>query len=108
MAVLGSVSFKVNTETLVSQANVCSSIIGEIIKNYNELTEIIDSTNQYWRGEAGDLHRKLYEDEKDNISDVLKRLNEHPKDLLAISGNYVSGETANVEKANSLSGDILS
>ena len=76
--------------------------------NYAELTRILDSTKNFWLGEAAEKHRKIYNDKKDDIDKLLRRIAEHPDDLQRIAGNYVQAENTNTAEARSLSGDVIS
>ena len=44
---------------------------------------------------------------KDDIDKMLRRLLEHPDDLLMISQNYSSAERSNVATSNSLPSDVI-
>ena len=53
---------------------------------------IMDRTSAYWVGEAGDYHRKMFQNEKDNIIFILTRLKEHPEDLKLMANNFEVAE----------------
>ena len=53
------------------------------------------------------MHRKLYQEQKENVDEMMRRLKEHPQDLLTIAQNYVQTETSVEEIANQLSGDVI-
>ena len=74
---------------------------------FEDLERIINRTNYYWIGEAGDMHRSLYQEQKENVDEMIRRLKEHPQDLLTIAQNYVQTEQAVEAVANRLSGNAI-
>lgn len=107
MAGIGSVTVKVSPEVLVTQAEEVRRLGKDMKNRFQNLQNTIERTRGYWIGEAGELHRKLYDEQKDNINQMLRRLLEHPDDLLAISENYKAAERTNVESATVLSADVI-
>jgi uncharacterized protein YukE len=74
---------------------------------FGDLDSIISRTATYWIGEAGDQHRKLYNDQKSNVEEMMARLKEHPRDLQTISQTYVAAEKAVAEDAEMLAGNVI-
>ena len=108
MSGIGIATIKVSTEALEAQAEEVRRLGNDMTIRFNTLQETMDKTLGYWIGEAGDLHRKLYNEQKDNVAQMLVRLLEHPDDLLAISENYKAAEKVNVQAATLLDEDIIS
>lgn len=108
MAIAGQVMLKVTPEELVVKAQETIKNISKLKTGFANLESVIARTNGYWIGEAGDLHRKLYQDEKENIEQMFARLSEHPKDLEQIAKTYMDVEDAVEQLANELPGDIIS
>ena len=107
MAGIGSVAVKVSPEVLITQAEEVRRLGNDMRRRFDVLENTMAHTRGYWIGEAGDLHRKLYDEQKDNVNQMLRRLLEHPDDLLAISENYKAAERANVESATMLDADVI-
>lgn len=107
MAGIGSVTVKVTPEVLVTQAEEVRRLGKDMQNRFHNLQNTIERTRGYWIGDAGELHRKLYDEQKDNVNQMLRRLLEHPDDLLAISENYKAAERTNVESATVLSADVI-
>lgn len=107
MGAIGEVHVKVSTDVLNAKADSVSKNIQEMENCFRELTQVIGSTVYYWIGEAGEQHRKIYMSQQSNIEEMLKRLKEHPRDLQAISQNYVVTEKAVQQIAEALPGDII-
>lgn len=108
MSIVGSVAVKVTPKELVTQAEEVRRLGNDMKKRFDLLEDIMKKTKYYWLGEAGELHRKLYEEQKADISQMLRRLLEHPDDLLMISGNYKAAESKNVQSALTLDADVIS
>lgn len=107
MAITGQVEIKVTTEELVNKADSVTTYIGKVSSSFDKIAELMKKTENYWIGDAGDLHRKIYNDEKANIEEMFRRLKEHPQDLKAIAGVYTEAEKAIVNIANELPGDLI-
>ena len=101
------VSVKVSPEVLVKQAEEVRQLGRDMKKCFQTLQNTIERTKGYWIGDAGELHRKLYDDHKDAVEQMLRRLLEHPDDLLAISENYKSAEKNNRESTTVLDVDVI-
>lgn len=82
----------VDTSQMVAKANVVSSAIADVERTFNELQRVVGRTSSYWIGEAGDHHRKMFNDEKDEITFILTRLKEHPEDLKLMANNFEVSE----------------
>jgi len=105
---MASITLKVSTEALKSKASEVEKLVGNMKTSFSELEETIARTSHYWIGEAGDAHRKQYQDQKDDVDDMLKRLGEHPKDLLTMAGIYETVERDVENIGMSLSDNVIS
>lgn len=99
---------KVNTTVLKNKAQAVSRSIQAMERQFDQLERRISATSYYWVGEAGDQHRKLYAEQKRNVEEMIKRLKEHPTDLLTMAQIYDSAEAAVKSMAAGLPGDIIS
>lgn len=105
---VGSVTLKVTPEQLVSKADLVITDVTAIKQAMATIKEKMDATKSYWIGEAGEMHRQLYYDQQENIDDMMKRLDEHPRDLKTIAGNYTTVENSVSDLANSLRDNVIS
>lgn len=103
----GAVEVRVSTAELRRQAAEVSRRVESLTARFSELEYTVSGTRGYWIGEAGELHRQLYAERKDDIETMLRRLREHPVDLLKISGNYEQAEQAVAESFETLRGDVI-
>ena len=108
MAISGQVILKVTPEILQTQAQTTTNNITKMKAEFDKIETIITRTGNYWIGEAGDAHRKVYTDEKADIQEMLARLSEHPTDLEQIANTYLQVESEVKELAQELPGDIIS
>lgn len=108
MPITGDVHIKVNSTVLNAKAQDVSNSIKNMSTCFDELETIINRTSYYWIGEAGDMHRNIYKEQKSQIDEMMKRLKEHPVDLVTIAQTYELAESAVQSMAAELPGDIIS
>lgn len=108
MAIIGDVFIKVDSAVLGSKAQEVSGKIANMANCFDQMERIINRTSYYWLGEAGELHRKMYRDQKSQVDEMMKRLREHPADLTAIAQTYESTEKEVQAMAVELPGDVIS
>jgi uncharacterized protein YukE len=108
MSGIGNVQIRVSSpDILVTQAEEVRRLGNDMKQKFQTLENTMERTKYYWIGEAGELHRKLYNEQKSDVDQMLRRLLEHPDDLIQIAQNYKTGEQANVAKAQALPSDLL-
>lgn len=98
---------KVDTDVMVKKAEEIKKQVKEIQKNWDNIKSAITNSKSYWEGAASEKHGNLLEKEKEEVENVIKRLSEHPSDLLQMAEIYVSSEEAGEEIANELPSDII-
>ena len=108
MAFSGTVQLKVTPEQLESKAEIATGLINTIKSSFDTLSEVIQRTNGYWIGEAADKHRKMYMDQKNELDIMMRRLEEHPRELLSMAGVYKAAESSNVSTAQSMPTNVIS
>lgn len=92
-------TIQVDTDVMVKKADEVSGAISRMERSFNELQSIVSRTGGYWTGEAAENYRKMFRDEKENISQILKRLEEHPSDLKMMAVGYDNTER-NLQQEN--------
>lgn len=107
MSIVGDVRIKVSTDALINKADVVSQNIIRMENCFAEMESIINRTAGYWIGEAGNMHRQIYREEIPTIEEMIKRLKEHPRDLIAIAQNYMVSEQNVREITNALAGNVI-
>ncbi len=100
-------SILVDTNLMVAKANTVSSILSSMENTFDELQNAVNRTSSYWIGEAGDHHRRMFNDEKDEITHILLRLKEHPEDLKLMANNFETSEQKLTEMNRQLRSDYI-
>lgn len=101
------VSLKVTPEILTSKSTEVANKVRSMTQHFQDLKEITEKTKGYWQGEAGDKHRKLYADLVPDIEEILKRLGEHPVDLVTIAQKYTDVELKIQQDIAALPSDVI-
>ena len=83
---------RVTPETLERKASEFTDIVRDIQQRFDKIATISSKTKGYWQGEAGDQDRTGYASYQDDIAFILRRLQEHPTDLLSMAGIYREAE----------------
>lgn len=99
---MGEIRIKVNTSVLEEKAGLAEEKIREVRERFERIKGYVDSSRQYWEGEAGDAHRREYQDYQDEIAEALARFQENVTDLRQIAGIYRDVQT----EAESFSKDL--
>ena len=108
MAIQGNVEIKVKDDALLSAASTLKDRISDMRSSYDKVMEIVQKTGGYWIGLAGDAHRNAFLEQQDDIDQIVRRLSEHPDDLLKIANLYVEAEKKSAEVPASLGADLIS
>ncbi|MDE6957732.1 MAG: WXG100 family type VII secretion target [Lachnospiraceae bacterium] len=101
------ITLKVAPETLKSKANEITEQIKRLSSNWEKMEQTIKNSKNYWEGEASDLHQKYCKEVEPGVNTILKRLREHPTDLLNMANLYDEAEQKADEIANALPTDII-
>ncbi len=102
------VELLVTPEQLTIASAEMSDSLNRMQINVDELDQIVRATENYWKGEAGDMYRDLFLKERENINLSITRLQEHPRDLIEIAGNYIDTEQILQSLAEELPADVIS
>lgn len=86
------VTFKVKTEVLHQKSSSINSKIKKVKNKFDEMERLVNSIKTYWEGEASKSNQKYYEGFKDEILEILARLEEHVTDLESMAGVYETTE----------------
>ncbi len=101
-------TIKVNTAELVKTASSFSSTGNEIKNLTNQMTSTVNSlSGSIWSGDAADAYKKKFGELQDDINKMIKMIDEHVTDLTAMAREFERAETANINAANALSGDVI-
>lgn len=98
---------KVTPDVLKSKAQEITGQINHLSNDWKAMCNVILKTKSYWEGEASDYHRKAFDENKSDVDQILRRLKEHPKDLLVMAGVYTQAEAEAAKLAASLPDEII-
>lgn len=98
---------QVDPEKLKEQAAVISGYVNDIKKDFDGIRRLVKQSGIYWQGEASRRHRQIFDNYEEDISQILKRLGEHPIDLQKMAGEYVQVEKLNETLAGRLPDNVL-
>lgn len=79
---------RVTPEVLQQKAGEFTNIVNTIQRHFNQVEDIASRTKGYWQGEAGTQDRESYASYKEDIQFIIRRLEEHPTDMLTMAGIY--------------------
>ena len=92
----------VNTSQMITAAENLRAKSNEVKQRFDAIASIMNNTKNYWSGDAADSHRKMYNDQKDDVNSIINRIREHPVDLGYISQEYLRAERESIAKAEGL------
>ncbi len=101
------INLKVTPEQLQQKARDVSEAVSKMKTDFAKMNTAVNSTHSYWIGQAGELHRKLYNDKANEINEILQLLGRYPTDLLKMAGIYTKSENQNKAVAASLTSNII-
>lgn len=104
---MADIILKVSLDKMKSKASELTEQINNIETNWKNLAGVVRKSKSYWQGDASDLHRKYLKECEEEVQEILKRLKEHPSDLLAMMGIYDEAEKKAEQIANSLPDDVI-
>lgn len=101
------VEIKVEPDVLDAKAQEVSSAVSQMEQLFNSIQATVDRTQYYWIGEAGNVHRNAFREQKDDIEVILKRLKEHPVDLRKIANTYRTTERDQTNISSQMSSNLI-
>lgn len=91
---MADIILRVTPEVLQRKSDEFTGIIKEIKAHFDRVESISAKTKGYWQGDAGTRDREGYASYKDDIQFIIRRLEEHPTDLLKMAGIFKEAEQA--------------
>lgn len=99
--------FHVAPEKLREQAETVTEYVNAIEKDFNEIRQIVKNSAIYWQGDASKKHRQIFDENEEDIQQILTRLKEHPVDLQKMAGVYEQVEQLNEASASNLPNEVF-
>lgn len=104
---MADIVLRVTPEVLRQKAGEFTDIIKDIQQRFTRAEEIAAKTKGYWQGEAGTRDRESYASYQEDIQYIIRRLEEHPADLLTMAGIYSEAEQAIAETNAQLQTNLI-
>ena len=105
---MAGITLKVAPAELKSKAQQIQGQIGRFEAAWNNVAQIVGSSRGYWQGDAGNVHQKQIRLYQEDVEKIIRRLKEHPVDLLKMAEIYEESENKVQEKIRELSGNVIS
>lgn len=88
---------------LTATAEEAMRSISEYKAGLEQITKYITSSTEFWKGEAGDAFRQVFNVELQKAQLILDSYEQYPKDLLGYAGLYQEVIRLTEETASSIS-----
>ena len=87
------------------KAQEATTAIFEMEQLLANVQDTVNRTEYYWNGEAAELNRKVFLDQKEDMEEILTRLKEYPATLRKVANIY--RETEEKPKAVPWSSNLI-
>lgn len=104
---MAGITLKVSPDQLKAKAQEIQDQISRFESSWKQLYQTAQNTKSYWVGNASTQHQKLLTTYEEDVARIIRRLKEHPEDLMKMAGVYEEGESAAQQIAQSLPVDII-
>lgn len=95
-------TLKVSPEEMASAASELSGYVANMNECFNQMKNIMLQSESYWVGDAGNAHRRLYQEQVQKTEEIIARYTEHVRDLNTMAGVYSEAESQAEAKADEL------
>lgn len=102
-----SITLKVSPDIMKAKAGEIQSQIGNIKSYWEQISQIMKNSKSYWEGDASNLHQKYKKELEEDMKHIIRRLGEHPQDLLKMADIYKETEQKVMQIAFSLPQDVI-
>lgn len=88
-------------------AQLMAKRVSDMKKSMCVIEEQVKASSMCWKGEAGDLYRQIYMEEKESMEKILENLTRQAESLGAIGGNYEKAQWEIEEMTQELPSDVI-
>lgn len=89
---IGEFTLRADPERIQSAAGNLKRRIDLLRSAFTEISSKVDSTANYWQGDAAETYRQAFRNEQPDFDEALDRLDEHVIDLHNIAAVYTGAE----------------
>lgn len=101
------ITLTVTPAALRTAATEVSNLTRTLQSDFSELQRIVQRTQYYWSGVAGDSCRQGFVSLQPETEEILNRLRKYPSDLMQMAQQYDWVETTNMETASVLPSNLI-
>ena len=101
-----SLALGVTPELLKQKAIDVANDVDDMKTSIRNMYEEVMRTDRYWKGEAGEMERKKFTDNVDQINQIMDRMADYAPRITQIAGFYKDAEEFNKNRAAGLKTDI--
>lgn len=105
--VIGDFTLKADPEKIQKTAGELKTKIDKLRVNFDEMIYRVESTANYWEGDAADKYRECFKEEGLDFNEAFNRLNEHVVDLYNIAAVYTGAEQIAQDYAEALMTNVI-
>ncbi|MBE6758571.1 MAG: WXG100 family type VII secretion target [Ruminococcaceae bacterium] len=98
----GAFTLTVTPEELLGQAATIDTEVQGLRELLDRMLSMAEKTDFYWKGDAAEAHRELFESVRPQMEELLRRYTEHNADLKQIAERYIETEHQVVQETDSL------
>ena len=102
-----SIQLSVSTEQMKAASDSVENRLSTMKTVFDELDTIVKRTSSYWEGEGAEHYRGLYEGYRNDITEIIARLNEQINDLRIMAGIYEQAEAGASSISTGLPDDVI-
>ncbi len=101
-------TIRVTPAELQRQAQEITSMIDRVERSLDTIEDQINSSKNYWEGDASNMHQQKYQSLRGDIRNTIRELRAHPRNLLTMAGLYTRTESEAQAESGTLSSDVIS
>lgn len=98
---------RVDPQVMYEKSNEAGLLLDEMRRAYENMNAAVKRSQNYWLGEAGDLHRATYQKRQEEAEKIFQRLQEHVDELKQMGRIYEGAEQQSLIAAEDLSSDVI-
>lgn len=97
----------VSPEQMKTAAGELTEYVNQMQECFESMRRTVEGSSSYWQGDAGEAHRELYTKRVAKTEEIIRRYQEHIRDLNEMAGVYSEAERKAADAAESLPASSL-
>lgn len=104
---MGQFTLRADPVKIQATAGNLKTKINKLRTELDALISKVESTANYWNGDAADAYRRDFKEEQPEFDEAIRRLDEHVTDLYNIASVYTGTEQMNVSVSEALLSEVI-